>query len=134
MSSLTSSEVDTHNWKNVQIWVDWWRRPQVLKKICKAYSSLTPDEWDDLSGTTNAVESINRQSIPTNVKAVSLKPLIEHFYLEDRRQAILQLASDANVTISHHVKQRRRSGQPAKAPEKSSTLTTVPSGKRAIGT
>jgi len=32
-----------------------------LRKLCKAYSSLTSDEWDDLPATTNAVESINRQ-------------------------------------------------------------------------
>jgi len=133
LSCLTSSQVDTSNWKNSQTWVDWWRRPQVLKKLCKAYSSLMPDEWDDLPGTTNAVESINQQSIPPNVKAVSLKPLIEHIYHEDRRQAILQLATNANVTISYHVKQRQRSRRSAKASEKSS-LSTIPSGKRAIGT
>ena len=105
-----------------------------MRKLCKAYSSLTSDEWDDLPATTNAVESINRQSIPANVKAVSLKPLIEHIYLKDRRQAILQLASNANVTISYHVKQRRRSRRPAKALEKSSSLRAIPSGKQAIGT
>jgi len=88
LSSLTSSQVDTNNWKNVQAWANWWRLPHVLKKLCKAYSSLTSDEWDDLPATTNAVESINWQSIPANVKAVSLKPLIEHIYLKDRREAI----------------------------------------------
>jgi len=45
---------------------------------------LTAEEWDDLPATTNPVESISRQSIPPNTKQVSLKPLIEHFYLEDR--------------------------------------------------
>jgi len=67
LSSLISSEADTHIWKNVQSWVDWWRCPQVLKKLCKAYSSLKPDEW------ANAVESINQQRLQTNVKAVSPK-------------------------------------------------------------
>ena len=33
------------------------------------------DDWDELPGTNNPVESINRQSTPTNVKSVSLKPL-----------------------------------------------------------
>ena len=36
ISSLNSSQVDTDNWKNVQAWADWWRRPHVLKKLCKA--------------------------------------------------------------------------------------------------
>ena len=54
-----------------------------------------------MPGTTNPVESINRQSIPENVKSASLKPLVEHIYLEDKRHAILQLASQANFTISY---------------------------------
>ena len=28
------------------------RHPQVLKKLCKAYSPLMLKEWDDLPGTT----------------------------------------------------------------------------------
>ena len=31
---------------------------------------------------TTHVESINRQSVPDNAKSISLRPLIEHFYLE----------------------------------------------------
>ena len=100
--------------------------------MCKAYSSLEDDEWDDLPGTTNPVESINRQSVPGNTKAVSLKPLIEHFYLEDKRHAILQVACNANVTISYHTKRRERSRRPPKAPEKAIQLA-IPTGKRAIG-
>ena len=106
---LLSISVDTSNWKQAETWVDWWKRPQVLKKLCKAFSSLEDDDWDELPGTTNPVESINRQSVPGNVKAVSLKPLIEHFYLEDKRQAIQQVASKANATISYHVKKQKRS-------------------------
>ena len=41
----------------------------MLKKLCKAYSSISPEEWEDLPGTTNPVEPINRQSIPQNVKS-----------------------------------------------------------------
>jgi len=44
---------------------------------------------DDLLGMTNPIESINHQSVPENAKTVSVKPLIEYFYLEDKRQAIL---------------------------------------------
>ena len=58
--------------------------PQVLKKSRKAFSSLEDDDLDELHGTTNPVKSINRQSVPGNIKAVSLKPFIEHFYLEVR--------------------------------------------------
>ena len=81
---LKGSDVDTIQWKDVQTWVDWWRKPHVLKKLSAAYSSISFEDWSDLPGTTNAVESINWQSIPQKVKSVSLKPLIEHFYLEDK--------------------------------------------------
>ena len=82
-------------------WVEWWKRPHVLKKLSKAYSSLSEEDWDDLPGTTNPVESINRQSVPENQKLVSLKPLVEHVNLEDRRKAILEVAS---ITIPYQVK------------------------------
>ena len=107
---MLADQVDTRNPKSVETWSQWLRRPHVLKKLSKAYSSITPDEWDVLPGTTNQVESINRQSIPGNLKSVSLKPLVEHIYLEDKRHAVLQLASQANITISYEVtKVRRRS-------------------------
>ena len=70
LSTLKSSEVHTTLWKNVETWVNWWRRPSILKKLSKAYTALPEDDWDDLPGTTNPVESINRQSIPPNMKLV----------------------------------------------------------------
>ena len=78
---LKACNVDTSKWRETQAWVDWWTRPQILKKLCGAYSSLSVEDWEDLPGTNNPVESINRQSTPENTKSVSLKPLIEHFYL-----------------------------------------------------
>ena len=74
------------------------------QKLSKAFSIIDDDEWDELPGTNNPVESINRQSTPDNVKSVSLRPLVEHFCLEDRRQAVLQTASEAEVTISYKTK------------------------------
>ena len=63
---------------------------------------------------------------------MSLKPLIEHFYLEDKRHTILQVACNANMTIFYHTKNRQQSRRPPKAPEKAIQLT-IPTGKRAIG-
>ena len=111
--------------------MEWWTRPTVLKKLCKAYSLIDVDDWDELPGTNNPVESINRQSTPTNVKFVSLKPLLEHFYLEDRWQAALQVAAEAGVTISYLTKKQRRTRCPSKTPE--SRLAIVPSGKKSVG-
>ena len=112
-----------------------------MKKLSKAYSSLSVEDWEDLLGTTNPVESINRQSIPENQKLVSLKPLVEHIYFEDRRQAILEVASATHITITYRVKSRRRTRRPPKPPERRSALSSkskhskdIPTGKRAIGT
>ena len=69
------------------------------------YSLIDVDDWDELPGTNNPVESINRQSTPTNVKSVSLKPLLEHFYLEDCKQHCkLQLRQE----LQFHIGPRNR--------------------------
>ena len=105
-----------------------------MKKLSIAYSSLSSDEWFDLPSTTNPVESINRQSIPQNQKSVSLKPLVEHIYLEDRRQAILQVAINANITISYNAKKNKRNYRSYKTAKHSKSVTTnLPAGKRAVG-
>ena len=104
LRKFDTTQIDTIKWKDIETWVDWWKRPHVLKKLSKAYSLLPPEEWEDLPGTTNPVESINRQSIPQNVKSVSLKPLVEHMYLEDRRHAILEVATSRNITFEYQTK------------------------------
>ena len=95
------------------------------------FTVIDGDDWDELPGMNNPVKSINRQSTPINVKSVSLKPLLKHFYLEDRRQAALQVAAEAGVTISYQTKKQRRTRRPSKAPE--SRLAIVPSGKKSVG-
>ena len=133
LKSLKANNVDTSKWGDTQTWVDWWSRPQILKKLTVAFSSISIEDWQDFPGTNNPVESINRQSTPENVKSVSLKPLIEHFYLEDRGIAIMQIASSANVTISYQANPRKRRRRPAKSPEKKASLSSVPKGTKAIG-
>ena len=75
LCSITLGEMDTVRWSRAETWVDWWTRPTVLQKLNKVYSLIDDDIWDELPGTNNPVESINRQSTPANVKSVSLKPL-----------------------------------------------------------
>ena len=127
--------VSNSRWKDLETWVDWWKRPHVLKMLTKAYSALTKEDWDDLPGTTNPVELINCQSIPQNLRSISLKPLVKHIYLEDRRHATLQVAT-SNIIISYQTKSRKRSHRPPKPPEKRSALSSryVPTGKKSIGT
>ena len=111
LCNVSSGEVDTVRWSRVQTWTDWWTRPAVLQKLSKAFSSINDGEWDDLPGTNNPVESINRQNTPDNLKSVSLKPLVEHLYLEDRRQAVLQIASEVGITISYKRKKKSSTSQ-----------------------
>jgi len=120
LCSCTADQVDTLNWTRAQTWTEWWTRPLILKKLCKAYSALDFDDWDELPGTNNPVESINRQSTPDNIKSISLRP--QHIYSEDRRQATLQVATNVGITISYAVKKRRRIRRPPKAPERRSSL------------
>ena len=58
------TQVDTSRWTETETWVDWRKRPHVLKKLSKAYSSLSVEDWENLLGTTNPVESISHRSIP----------------------------------------------------------------------
>ena len=126
------SQVDTSHWNDTLTWAEWWRNPRILKKLNVAYSSLSTDDWFDLPSTTNPVESINRQSVPQNQKSVSLKPLVEHIYLEDRRQAILQVATNANITISYNPKKHKRNYH-HKAKCSKFVASNIPVGKRAVG-
>ena len=38
LQSLKACDVDTSQWKDVQGWVDWWRKPNVLRKLSSAFS------------------------------------------------------------------------------------------------
>ena len=120
---------------------DCWRKTHrlvesslhILQKLRKAYSVIEDEECDSLPNTNNPVESINRQSVPDGAKLISLKPLVEHIYLEDKCQVILQLAMESNVTILYQVTPRQEKFKPS---EKHSSLhiKKVPTGSRAIGT
>lgn len=44
LCSYTTEEVENTNWTRTQTWIEWWTRPQTLKKLCKAYSALDSDD------------------------------------------------------------------------------------------
>ena len=54
-------------------------------------------------------------------------------YLEDRRQAILEMAVNANITISYNTKKKQRCNRPSKPPRPEKQSSSVPTGKRAVG-
>ena len=53
-------------------------------------------------------------------------------YLEDRRQAILQVATNANITISYNPKTHKRNYR-RKTKRSKLVASNVPLGKRAVG-
>lgn len=136
---------DVNPLKNAETCVNWWRRPSILKKLIVKniatyiyvtihYTSrgwLGRSSWDN--ELTNPVESIDRQSIyPTNTKLVSLKPLIEHFYLEDKKIGTFGNGyTDANITISQATKRKQKDVITLliNPPEKQSSLLSVATGK-----
>ena len=38
LRKYNATEIDTIRWKDIETWADWWQRPQVLKKLSRAYS------------------------------------------------------------------------------------------------
>ena len=65
---------------------------------------------------------------------MSLRPLVEHIYVEDRRQAVLEVATTSQLLTTQ---KGQRTYRPAKLPEKRSSLhnsDSIPMGKKAIGT
>ena len=76
LSSLKSCEIDTSNWKSTTTWVDWWKRPQVLRNLCKVYSNLENDDRDEFAWHN---QSCRIDKPPKCSKTVPLKLLIEHF-------------------------------------------------------
>ena len=134
LNHTSAEEVNTSQWSNLQTWVEWWTRPTVLRKHSKAFSDIDVDDWDELPDSNSPVESINRQSVPENANLVSLKSLIEYIYLEDRRHAALQVATEKDVTIRYN-KNCKRIRRSNKSPEKKSApgIRDLPLGKKAIG-
>ena len=81
-----------------------------VKQSIYIRSSITSEEWEDKPGTTNPVESIKCQSITQNVKSISLR--VDHWlntciYMEDRRNAIMQVATGANITITYNTREKK---------------------------
>lgn len=74
LNRITTEEVNTGQWNNLQVWIEWWTRPKVLKKLSKAFSDINEEDWDELPDSNNPIESINRETVLENGKLVSLKP------------------------------------------------------------
>ncbi|XP_031557429.1 uncharacterized protein LOC116294047 [Actinia tenebrosa] len=126
---------DTQGWKRLKSWSEWWCRPNHLAMFTKSHTLLNESEWDTAPRTTNAVESINRQSI--HDKGCVLFALLENIYTEDRGHAAKIVAMENNVTLSYaSSEESRRKKKNDKRKRKRSSLTNgskdndVPPDKR----
>ena len=65
----------------------------------KAYAIQEGNVWDNLSNTTNPVESINRQSFKSKN---NLNVILANIYMEDRLHAVKMLAHSQNANIDYN--------------------------------
>jgi len=88
------------------------------------------DDWEELYGTNNPVEFINRQSVPGNVKSIYLKPLLEHSIWKIIELQPYKL-QQRQVSQFPTRPGNRKTCRPSKAPESRSAVILV--RKKAIG-
>ena len=63
-----------------------------------AFKEMNDKDWEQGPSTTNAVESLNRQSLQEG--GTILHALMENIYLEDHLHAVKTAACKENVAIS----------------------------------
>ena len=86
------------SWKKLKHWANWWTSIRHLQMFTKAYAIQEANRWDNLSNTTNPVESINRQSFKSKN---NLHVILENIYMEDRLHAVKMLARSKHVNIDY---------------------------------
>ena len=60
-----NKDISNTSWKKLKHWAIWWTSTRHLQMFTKAYGIQEGNVWNNLSNTTNPVESINRQSFKT---------------------------------------------------------------------
>jgi len=93
-----SKAISNTTWKKLKHWANWWKSTRHLQMFTKAYAIQEANIWDNLSNTTNQVESINRQSFKSKN---NLNVILENIYKEDRLHAVKMLACSKNVKIDY---------------------------------
>ena len=87
---VQAENLRTSTWTGSQR-VDWWLRTNHLRKLCRDFSAILVETWENSEATNNPVESINRVS--KTVHLCSLKEALQHVHSEDRRTALLLTAN-----------------------------------------
>ena len=93
-----NKEISNTSWKKLKHWANWWTSTRHLQMFTKAYAIQETNSWENLSNTTNPVESINRQSFKSKN---NLHVILENIYMEDRLHAVKMLARSKNVNIDY---------------------------------
>ena len=60
---LTASDIDTSNWKSAQTCDEWWKRPQVLRKLCSrkdgyvvSFDGYSPEKNETIKSLRKTIE------------------------------------------------------------------------------
>ena len=99
-----NKDISNTSWKKLKHWANWWTSTRHLQMFTKAYAIQEGNVWDNLSNTTNPVESINRQSFKSKN---NLNVILENIYMEDCLHAVKMLARSQNVNIDNSTSSKK---------------------------
>ena len=97
---LQSHHVDVvdsgpNDWKSANHWVSWWTRLNHLRMLCKPFTTMNQDHFEQCPRTTNAVERHNREC--KEPQAVDLQRAFIHVYRIDKAVTLRHIAASKNT-------------------------------------
>lgn len=93
-----NKDISNTSWKKLKHWANWWTSTRHLQMFTKAYAIQEANSLENLSNTTNPVESIGRQSFKSKNY---LHVILQNIYMEDRLHAVKMLARSKKVNIDY---------------------------------
>ena len=84
-----------NNWKSANHWVSWWTRANHLRMLCKPFTNMDLEHFEECPRTTNAVERHNRQCKEQN--PVGLEHAFIQVYRIDKAVVLRHIAASKNV-------------------------------------
>eukprot|EP00112_Aurelia_sp_Birch-Aquarium-sp1_P022077 Seg6109.1 transcript_id=Seg6109.1/GoldUCD/mRNA.D3Y31 product="hypothetical protein" protein_id=Seg6109.1/GoldUCD/D3Y31 len=89
--------IDNARWSKAKHWTSWWRKPKHAKMFIKGAKEMSNASWALCPETTNAVESMNRISVPNG--SLTVKGFLEHLYRIDKNAAYQTVARQEGINV-----------------------------------